>query len=86
MDKDGFVEIVAQKSGFTKGDVKVILDTMISVFTDCVKKGIEVRVRGFGHLYSQIIPARLGKDKVQLPETTRVIFKLAEGIRFADRD
>lgn len=86
IDKDGLIDIIAKRSDFSKGDVKVILDTIISVFEEAVKTNTEIKVRGFGHLYSQILPARLGKDKIQLPETIRVIFRLAENIRFSHQE
>lgn len=85
IDKDAFIEIVAKRTGFIKKDVKEILDAMINVFVESVINNIEIKIRGFGKMYCQIIPPRLGKNGQELPEAKRVIFKLAETIRYANK-
>jgi len=86
MRKDDFISEIAKRSRFTKSDVSIILETIIEIFSDCVRDNIILKVRGFGRLYVQLIPPRKGSKGQQLPESTRAIFKLAETIRHADKD
>lgn len=87
--KDAFIEEVARRARFTKGDIRLILNTMIEVFIDAVKNRREIFIRGFGLLYIQKLPQRkaskLFNEKI-LPESERVIFKLSSTIRNALKD
>lgn len=86
MRKDDLISEIAKRSRFTKADVAIILETLIEIFTECVRDNIILKIRGFGRLYVQIIPPRKGSKGQQLSESTRAIFKLAEPIRHADKD
>lgn len=90
VNKDRFIEILADRAGFTKGDVRIILDTLVEVFEDAVQNETEINVRGFGRLSFSVLPARKGYDgfkgkSIDLPQTRRVLFSLAENIRFANQ-
>ena len=85
LNRDWFITQIATRAGFTKGDVEIILKTISEIFTEVVFNNDVLAIYGFGRLYSQRIPARKGSKGQLLPETNRAIFKLAEGIRFAQQ-
>lgn len=93
--QDDLITELAKRGKFTKSDVKVLFDEFVGLLEELVyenrfsegeKTKVLMKVRNLGNLYSQRIPARKGKDGQELPETNRVIFRLAENIRFADRE
>lgn len=90
VDKNRFIADIAERAGFTRGDVRIILDTMISYFEECVRNGVIIKIRGFGKtVYQKINERKITKGKYAgmiLPPTTRITWRLAETIRFADRD
>jgi nucleoid DNA-binding protein len=85
LNRDDFITEVALRANFTKTDIELILETIIAVFIDVVKENAILKVRGFGKLYTQKLPARKGKAGISLPPTTKIIFKLAETIRYAEK-
>jgi nucleoid DNA-binding protein len=85
LNRDDFITEIANRAKVTKGDIELILEIIISVFADVVRENAILKVRSFGKLYTQKIPKRAGRDGVVLPTTTRVIFKLAENIRYAEK-
>jgi len=102
LDKDGFIRKLADVSGYTLGDTRHFVNSLIDVFSDCVLNEQELIIRGLGRLYVQTIDAHEGFKpvrgkpdegvRVQYPSAKRVIFKLAKNIRdctkyeFADDD
>ena len=40
---DAFIEIIAKRANFAKKDVKIILDTIVEIFTEVVVKGQDCR-------------------------------------------
>ena len=78
INKDLFIEKLAERGNFTKSDMRIILDEMIKLFEDIVADGDEVSIRGLGRLYTSVIPSRKGKDGQQLPKAKRIIFRLSE--------
>ena len=69
INMDAFIEIIAKRANFAKKDVKIILDTIVEIFTEVVVKGQILKIRGLGKLYTQIIPERKGnKDKYYLQQ------------------
>lgn len=83
--QDEFISDLAGKSRFSKSDCKIIYDEIVALFEGYAREGTTVKLRSFGRMYSQIIPERKGSKGEILPETTRIIFRLAENIRYADR-
>jgi nucleoid DNA-binding protein len=91
LDKDGFIRLLSEKTGYTLGDTKHFIDVLIDVFGECIVNEIQVDIRGFGKLYQQTIPEREGfkpikgkkgeGEKMHYPETKRIIFKLAKNLR-----
>lgn len=91
IDKDLFIKMLAQRCNFTVADTRYFVDNLIALFGDCIANGGEINVRGFGKLYTQIIPERKGYKPVtrkpgegefaDYPEAKRVIFRLSKDLR-----
>ena len=45
-----FIELLAKRASFSKGDVKIILDEMRTLLEECVANDIDVDLRGLFHL------------------------------------
>ena len=97
LNQDDFIGLVAEKARFSKLDTKILLNAIVDVFIESVKQGRILKIKNFGRLYYQKIKARhvsgyTTKDgeivpPKDLPESLRVVFRLAEGIRHArDRE
>lgn len=90
---DDFVTILAKKGRFTKSDTKYFLDALVEVLEELVESGTVLQVRGLGKLYYSKVPPRkisaytdkFGVDHPEknLPESKKVIFKLASNIRYS---
>ncbi|MFZ2992503.1 MAG: HU family DNA-binding protein [Microgenomates group bacterium] len=50
LDTDSFVTVLAQKAGFTKGDIKVVINTFKDILEECVKNDIDVDLKGLFHM------------------------------------
>jgi nucleoid DNA-binding protein len=91
LDKDLLIRTLADRCNYTISDTENFLDNLISLFGECIEKGDEIKVRGFGRLYTQTLPKRKGFKPVTgkpnegtamvYPETKRVIFRLASNLR-----
>ena len=93
--QDALISELSSRAKFTKGDVKIIYDSLVGILEDLVKnhehfsdgetKKLLLKSRGLGSLYLQKIPERKGKDGRMLPVTTRPVFRLAQNIRFSNK-
>ncbi len=91
LDKGEFIKKLADTTGYTIGDTRHFVNSLIEVFSDCVLNDIQLDIRGFGRLYIQTLKEHVGSkptrgvkgvtEKVLYPESKRVIFKLAKNIR-----
>jgi nucleoid DNA-binding protein len=91
LDKDLLVRALADRCNYTISDTKNFLDNLISLFGECIENDTSIDVRGFGHLYIQILPERKGFKPITgkpgegtamwYPKTKRVIFRLASNLR-----
>ena len=91
LTKDDFIREISARSGFSLLDSRDLLDTIIEIFSDCMKQRLELHVSGFGKLTHTLIPKRVGSkpsrgkigstEKVEYPEATRSNFKLATNLR-----
>lgn len=93
---DDFVSLLSKKARFTKGDTKHFLDALVETLEELSKDGTVLQVRGLGKLYYSKVPARTIRayadkfgvehpEKI-LPESRKVIFKLASNIRYSGQD
>ena len=85
LTQDDLVSELAEKAGFTKKDIRYVLKALVDIFEEAARNGKTIKVRSLGKLYSIELPERKGNDGRILPPTTKVIFRLSENIRFANR-
>lgn len=88
MKKSEFVDIVASKSGLTKKDAKVAVDSVLEAITETLQGGDSVNFIGFGTFSTATRAAREtkvpGTDRiVQIPETKVVKFKTGKQLKEA---
>jgi DNA-binding protein HU-beta len=69
MNKAELVQVVAERTQFTKKDCALIVDTVFDVITDALAKGEKVQLVGFGHFDIRERAARKGRN----PQTGEVI-------------
>ena len=62
MTKSQFIAAIAEKTGQAKKDVVGMLDSMVAVAYDTVKKLGEVTIPGLGKLVKKHRPARMGRN------------------------
>lgn len=81
-NKKEFVRILAKRIGFTNIDVEIVLNEMIKMFEEATDTKKEIRIRGFGNLYHQVLPERYnGLTGTTIPQSYRTAFRLASNIR-----
>ncbi len=61
MNKNDFVDRIAEKSGLSKVDANRALDAVTDVIAQAMKQGEEVVLVGFGSFKSRIRPKRTGR-------------------------
>lgn len=93
---DDFVTFLAKKGRFTKSDTKYFLDALVETLEELVESGTVLQVRGLGKLYYSKVPPRkissytdkfgVNHPEKNLPESRKVIFKLATNIRYSGQD
>lgn len=88
MNKNDFIDIVAEKSGLTKKDSKAALDAVLETITETLSKGDSVSFIGFGTFTTStraertaIIPATGAEVKV--PATKVAKFKVGKALKDA---
>lgn len=69
MNKKDIAGIIAEKSGFTKKDSEVFLDSFMEAVTEALADGEEVKFTGFGVFGTKVTNARNGVN----PQTGEAI-------------
>ncbi len=62
MTKADLVEMVAERTGFTKTDVHVIFDTLLEVIKDVLASGHNIEIRRFGTFKLKIRKPRMARN------------------------
>ncbi|MDO4695644.1 MAG: HU family DNA-binding protein [Porphyromonas sp.] len=80
MNKTEFISAVAEKAGVTKVDTKAVVDAMVSVVAEQMKKGEKIAILGFGTFSVAERAKREGfnprtKEKIKIPARKVVKFK-----------
>jgi nucleoid DNA-binding protein len=86
IDKNQFIKKLSERSGYTLTDSKYFLDILCDVLIECVIDRTPLKVRGFGELNFYPIAKHVGfnpkkLEKIELPDSEKVIFTLAQKIR-----
>ena len=80
MNKSDLITYIAKNAGMSKSDASKFFDTTLSVITDFLKKGEEIRIVGFGTFATRKRKASTGRnprtgEEIAIPEATVPVFK-----------
>ncbi len=88
MNKNDFIDIVAEKSGLTKKDSKAALDAVLETITETLSKGDSVSFIGFGTFSTSTRAERTARvpvtgAEVKVPATKVAKFKVGKALKDA---
>ncbi|TAL20020.1 HU family DNA-binding protein [Patescibacteria group bacterium] len=88
MTKSQFIAAIADKTNMAKKDVTTMLETMVAVAYDTVKKMGEVTLPGLGKLVKKHRAERMGRNPatgqaIKIPAKTVVKFRVAKAAKEA---
>lgn len=88
MNKTELIAAVAERSGQTKHDTAIMMDTVFTVIEESLLNGSEVKVPGFGKFAAKHREARVGKDprtgeEKEFPAKTVAVFRPAKPLKDA---
>lgn len=88
MNKTELIAAVAERSGHTKHDTAIMMDTVFTVIEESLLNGSEVKVPGFGKFAVKHREARVGKDprtgeEKEFPDKTVAVFRPAKPLKDA---
>ena len=81
MNRQEFINAIAEKGNYTKKDAEVCLDTVLGVMEDTFEKNEDIRLVGFGswnvktRAAREIANPRNRDEKIMVPESKTVNFK-----------
>lgn len=86
VSKAELVNLVADKTGMKKKDVKAVMDTMISEVSDHLDKDFKVQLTGFGTFEVRKRKARTGvkpgtTEKIKIPASKYPAFKPGKALK-----
>lgn len=90
MNKAALIDAIAAKTGQSKKDVELMIESMLDIITDALRRGEEVTLTGFGAFLVSNRAARMGinpltKEKIQIPAITVPKFKAGKALKEAVR-
>ena len=88
MNKTELIAAVAERSGHTKHDTAIMMDTVFTVIEESLLNGSEVKVHGFGKFAVKHREARVGKDprtgeEKEFPAKMVAVFRPAKPLKDA---
>lgn len=88
MNKNDFIDIVAEKSGLTKKDSKFALDAVLDTITETLAKGDSVSFIGFGTFSTAVRAERIARvpttgAEIKVPATNVAKFKVGKALKDA---
>lgn len=86
MNKNEFINLVNEKSGISKKDCKLCLETILSVITDCLSQGKSLTLSNFGkfkvnNIKSKSIYNFQTKSKEIVDARKTPIFKASDNLK-----
>jgi DNA-binding protein HU-beta len=86
MTKSQMLSALAEKSGMSKKDVGMLIETMVNMAYSEVKKNGEFTIPGIGKLVKQHRKARMGRNpatgqEIQIPAKTVCKFRVAKAAK-----
>ena len=88
MNKNEFIDRVADMSNMSKADATRAVDAVFDAITSALKKGDDVRLVGFGTFSASKRKAREGRnprtgETIQIPASTQPKFSAGKGLKDA---
>ncbi len=89
MNKAKLAEVLAERTGFTKKQMEVAVDTLVDIIEERLAAGEEVTLAGFGTFLAKFRSARMGvnpqkpEERISIHSVT--IPKFKAGKRLKDR-
>ena len=88
MNKNDLIAAVADSTGLSKADSAKAVDSVFDSITGSLKKGMEVRLVGFGTFSVARRKASEGRnprtgEKIDIPESNQAKFKAGKGLKDA---
>lgn len=88
MNKKELVDVVAEKTGFTKKDVAIVADQVFDTIKDTLAAGDKVAVSGFGTYQVKLRKARMARnpqtgEPIEVPEKNAPVFKPSKALKEA---
>ena len=82
MTKADIVELIAEKTGFTAKDVKVVVEEFLDEIKDCLREDSHLEIRGFGTFKVKNHKARKARnpktnEEVFVPSKKKAFFKVS---------
>ncbi len=86
MTKSELIEMVAQRTGMTKGRAEMVVSTIFDSMTDALARGDGIEIRGFGSFTVRQYKAYEGRnprtgDVVHVPPKKLPFFKVGKDLR-----
>jgi DNA-binding protein HU-beta len=88
INKDALVHSIVEKTSLTKKDVEAVIETLVDVITDALRKGNKVALTGFGTFKVSKRAAREGinpqtKQKIKIAAMTVPKFTAGKSLKEA---
>jgi DNA-binding protein HU-beta len=82
MTKADVVELIAERTGFTAKDVKVVVEQFLDEVKNCLQDDKHLEIRGFGTVKVKNHKARKARnpktnEEVQVPAKKKAFFKVS---------
>ena len=82
MTKADIVELVAEKTGLTMKDVKIVVELFLDEVKNCLAEGKHLEIRGFGTFKVKNHKARKARNpktgqEVLVPARKKAVFKVS---------
>lgn len=86
ISKAQLIDAVSEKTGLTKKDVKIVVDTLFEQMEAALKKGVKVQLTGFGTFEVRRRKARAGvvpgtTDPLKIPAKKFPAFKASKALK-----
>jgi nucleoid DNA-binding protein len=80
MTKADIVDLIADRTGFTAKDAKIVVEHFIDEIKNCLKEGDHLEIRGFGTFKAHHYKARKARnpktgEEVMVPNKRKAAFK-----------
>lgn len=88
MNKEQLIDALAKRTGFTKVDLRKVLDALLDIVTNELRSGGVVKIVGFGQFHTRTAKPRVGRninkgENCEIPERIVPVFTPGEVLKRA---